>query len=102
MPPEARTYLPRENAAEDACDYPVRCVVGPRRVVAGRGERVDLVEEQQARDRGRREVEDALVQRVVEMFGFKKLDNVVQGILLEHECAQNCFLEIKCLRWQLT
>ncbi|HLM74964.1 MAG TPA: SpvB/TcaC N-terminal domain-containing protein, partial [Polyangiaceae bacterium] len=35
IPPEARTYLPRENAPEEACDYPVRCVVGPRRVVSG-------------------------------------------------------------------
>ncbi|HLM73344.1 MAG TPA: VCBS repeat-containing protein, partial [Polyangiaceae bacterium] len=35
IPPEARTYLPRENAPDDACDYPVRCVVGPRRVVSG-------------------------------------------------------------------
>ncbi|NUQ73530.1 MAG: type IV secretion protein Rhs [Polyangiaceae bacterium] len=30
----ARTYLARDNASDTACDYPIRCVVGPRRVVS--------------------------------------------------------------------
>ena len=33
--PETRTYLPVDHASEDECTYPVRCVVGPRRVVSG-------------------------------------------------------------------
>jgi hypothetical protein len=30
----ARTYLPRDSITEAACEYPIRCVVGPRRVVS--------------------------------------------------------------------
>jgi len=33
--PETRIYLPLDHASEDECTYPVRCVVGPRRVVSG-------------------------------------------------------------------
>ena len=33
--PEQRTYLPLDQADESQCAYPVRCVVGPRRVVSG-------------------------------------------------------------------
>jgi len=35
VPAEARTYLPRDHAPDGACAYPIRCVVGPRRVVSG-------------------------------------------------------------------
>jgi YD repeat-containing protein len=35
VPAAARTYLPRDHAPEGACAYPIRCVVGPRRVVSG-------------------------------------------------------------------
>ncbi|HLM72289.1 MAG TPA: hypothetical protein VK459_06350, partial [Polyangiaceae bacterium] len=31
----ARTYLPRDPASDTACEYPIRCVVGSRRVVSG-------------------------------------------------------------------
>lgn len=32
---EPETYLPRHDGTEGECAYPIRCVVGPRRVVSG-------------------------------------------------------------------
>ena len=34
-PAESRTYLVQEGSEPDDCAYPLRCVVGPRRVVSG-------------------------------------------------------------------